>query len=166
MPVKIRGPRKSDRPALRALVESTGVFVPVEVEAAVELFDAALVPGQPDGYHVLVLEDDGEFAAYACFGHVPMTETTFDLYWIAVSPARHGRGLGRRMLAAVYDAVRAMGGRKIIAETSDKPGYEATNAFYRATGWEERGRIPDFYRPGDTKVTYVRDVPPTSESPE
>jgi GNAT superfamily N-acetyltransferase len=161
---RIRAPRPSDRPALRALVEAAGNFVPIEIDTAVELFDAALVPGQPEGYHVLVLEDDGEFAGYACFGHVPMTEFTFDLYWIAVDPARHGRGLGRALVRAVEDAVRAMGGRKIVAETSDKPGYEATNAFYRATGWEERGRIPDFYRPGDTKVTYVRDVPPKSEA--
>ncbi len=165
MSLTVRKPRETDRAALRALVESTGVFTPGEVETAIELFDASLVPGQPAGYHCLMLEDSGALVGYACFGEVPLTQGTYDLYWIAVSSARQRRGLGRATLLAVLDAVRARGGRKLVAETSDKPGYGATNAFYRATGFEEQGRLPDFYRLGDTKVIYVKDVAPRIETP-
>ena len=41
-------------------------------------------------------------------------------------------------------------------ETSGRPDYEATRRFYRAAGFTEAGRVPDFYKPGDDCVVYYK----------
>lgn len=85
-----------------------------------------------------------------------MTEGTFDLYWIAVDPARQGTGIGRALLAAVEELVRAEGGRMMLVETAGKPAYAATRAVYAACGYREVARVPDFYEDGDDKIVYAR----------
>lgn len=85
-----------------------------------------------------------------------MTRGTFDLYWIAVDPAHQGRGLGRSLLAAAEDAVRAAGGRMLLVETAGKAAYAATRAVYDACGYREVARVPDFYEDGDDKVVFAR----------
>lgn len=95
-------------------------------------------------------------AGYACFGATPMTLGTWDLYWIAVDPALHGRGIGTVLMRAVEDAIRAEGGRLVIIETASKPSYDATRRFYeRHAGCREVARVPDFYAVGDDKVMYA-----------
>src|SRR5438067_14273 len=72
----------SDRPALLQLVGQDGLFSKEEVSVALELIDAALA--EPGGeYRVLIAELDGKLAGYICYGPTPMTEGTWDLYWIA-----------------------------------------------------------------------------------
>jgi ribosomal protein S18 acetylase RimI-like enzyme len=95
-------------------------------------------------------------AGYACFGATPLTQGTFDLYWIAVDPVLHGAGVGRALMRAVEDAVRGEGGRLLLIETASKPSYAKTRAFYIAWRCEEVARIKDFYAVGDDKVIYAR----------
>jgi ribosomal protein S18 acetylase RimI-like enzyme len=109
-----------------------------------------------EGYRFVVAEEAGEVAGYACFGAAPMTKGTFDLYWIAVDPARQGRGIGRALLRASEEAVRAEGGRMLLVETAGKAAYAATRAVYAACGYREVARVPDFYEDGDDKIVYAR----------
>ena len=85
-----------------------------------------------------------------------MTRGTWDLYWIAVDPARQGRGIGRALLVAVEDAVREQGGRRLLVETAGKAAYARTRAMYLAWGFRQVARLPDFYEEGDDKVIYVK----------
>ncbi len=48
------------------------------------------------------------------------------------------------------------GGSRVYVETSSRPLYEPTRAFYLARGYREEARLPDFYGPGDAKVMYVK----------
>ncbi len=115
-----------------------------------------------EGYRFVVAEVDagsgrgGEVAGYACFGETPMTKGTFDLYWIAVDPAHQGRGVGRALLSAAENVVRAAGGRMLLVETAGKPSYAATRAVYTACGYVEVARVPDFYEDGDDKIVLAR----------
>ncbi len=150
----IRRVSAADRPRIHAILVATGVFTPEEVECADELVaEAALQPEKGD-YLVHVLEADGEVAGYVCYGATPLTEGTFDLYWIAVDPARHGEGHGQRLIAFVEDQLRASGGRLLLIETSSKDSYGPTQGFYLRCGYAELARIPAFYRPGDDKIVY------------
>ena len=145
---------REDRGPLRDLVVATGVFTEEEVEIALELIDAVLgVPEQTD-YIIRVCEEEGKVAGYYCVGPTPATEGTFDLYWVAVDPALHGKGIGRALDEHACDLIRGMSGRLIIAETSSLPRYSKTRDFYVRRGYGEIAKIADYYRPGDDLVVY------------
>jgi GNAT superfamily N-acetyltransferase len=145
---------REDRGPLRDLVVATGVFTEEEVEIALELIDAVLgVPEQTD-YIIRVCEEEGKVAGYYCVGPTPATEGTFDLYWVAVDPALHGKGIGRALDDHACELIRGMSGRLIIAETSSLPRYSKTRDFYVRRGYTEIAKIADYYRPGDDLVVY------------
>jgi GNAT superfamily N-acetyltransferase len=150
-------PRAQDRLALRTLVAETGFFSGEEVAIAEELLVETLRRGAgASGYHFLLADCPGALAGYSCFGPIPGTRSSWDLYWIVVARASQGRGLGRRLLAATETAVAAAGGTRVYAETSSRPQYAPTRAFYAACGYQEAARLTDFYAPGDGKVIYCR----------
>lgn len=157
--------RAPDRPRVRELVVAAGNFNDAEVATAVELVDEALGKGDASGYFFLVLEEDaGERAVqgYACYGPVPLTVGTYDLYWIVVDPAAQGKGHGRRLLEAVERRIRDAGGRKLLIETSSQESYAGTIRFYERSGYELAARIRDFYKVGDDKLVFAKDFTPGS----
>lgn len=154
--VVMRALRPGDVGAVVRVVEETGVFRPCEVEVARELLEAAAEAGPASGYEVVVAESAGRVVGYACWGPTPCTEGTFDLYWIAVSPSSGRRGVAAALLREVESDVLSRGGRLLIAETSGTEPYAAARSFYVRTGFREEARIPDFYKPGDDKVVFVK----------
>jgi len=48
---------------------------------------------------VVVIDDDApdRVLGYACFGKTPMTDATYDLYWLVVAEAARGRGIGANL---------------------------------------------------------------------
>lgn len=153
----LRDLEPGDREILPALLADTGMFAPMEIAVALELADIALKGAEPADYHFrIAAETGGPMIGYACFGPTPLAEGTFDLYWIAVSPAFQGRGVGRLLLTAAEDEARKRGGRLMVVETSSREKYAPTRDFYLAAGYGLAARIPDFYRPGDDKLIYVR----------
>jgi ribosomal protein S18 acetylase RimI-like enzyme len=52
----------------------------------------------------------------------------------------------------------ALGARVIVIETSDQEALARARNFYLKRGYEERGRIPDFYAEGDSKVIFSRSL--------
>jgi len=152
--VNIRELRPPDRGAIRDMLVRTGVFTAEEVIIALELVDAVLEKEDQTDYVIRVCEEEGSVAGYYCIGPTPATEGTFDLYWIAVTPGRQGRGIGGFLNADAEAYIRAHGGRLIIVETSSRPLYEPTRAFYCRRGYAELSRIKDYYRPGDDLVVY------------
>jgi predicted N-acetyltransferase YhbS len=152
----IRLLRREDRAPLDALLRATGVFSEDEVGIALELIDAVLdKPGQRD-YIIRVCEEEGAVLGYYCVGPTPATQATFDLYWVAVDPAHHGKGVGAALDRHALDLIREMGGRLVIAETSSRSAYDGTRAFYARRGYAELARIKEYYRPGDDLVVYGR----------
>ncbi|MCA9612522.1 MAG: GNAT family N-acetyltransferase [Myxococcales bacterium] len=152
--------RIDHREELLAHVRATGAFRDDELEVARELIDEGLKAldeerEHPD-YEFVVAEHDGRAVGYACFGLASLSDGFFDLYWIVVDPHTQGRGIGRSLLRAAEKRAAARGGRWLVAETSGMPSYEATRAFYRASGYVELGRLPEFYRAGDDKIFFGR----------
>lgn len=151
--------RPEHRPHLVALLAGVEQFSAEEREVALELIDEGLHPrGRPEErYEFAVAEGEGgALLGYACFGRTPLAEGVWDLYWIAVEPARQGGGAGRAIMAEVERRVRAAGGRLLLVETASKPSYDGTRAFYERLGYREAARVRDFYRPGDDKVIYEK----------
>ena len=108
-----------DRAPLHQLLTKDGLFTREEVSVALELIDGALA--EPGGeYRVLVAElGDGALAGYICYGPTPMTEGTWDLYWIVTHPDARGGGVARALVARMEEelrgARRAPGARRDLA---------------------------------------------------
>lgn len=146
----------SDALAVEKIVSSSGFFRPDEVPVAVELVEERLEKGTKSGYEFVVLEINGSTVAYACFGLIPCTLYSYDLYWIATHEDFRGLGLGTTVLAEVEKAVASAGGKSVYIETSYLPKYEPTRAFYLKNNYIEKARFEDFYADGDDKVVYVK----------
>lgn len=153
----VRPMTERDRERVLDIIRSTGMFTADEIQVAGELIDIFLDrPGQRD-YVVVVAEDEnGRLAGYLTYGPTPLTEGTYDLYWMAVAPEVQGRGFGRELVLWLEQQVGAAGGRLVLIETSSQPKYEKTRRFYLGLGYQEASRIPDFYKAGDDRITYTK----------
>ncbi|HVR06676.1 MAG TPA: GNAT family N-acetyltransferase [Thermoanaerobaculia bacterium] len=159
--MRIRPLAARDRARILELVTATGNFTAAEIDVAMEVVDEALAdPAFPRGdYRAYVAEDgDGRVAGYECHGPTPLTEGTYDLYWIAVDPAFQGAGFGRALLAFAEADVRATGGRLLLIETSSQESYGATIRFYEKSGYPLAARIKGYYRPGDDKLIFAKQL--------
>jgi ribosomal protein S18 acetylase RimI-like enzyme len=152
----------SDRSPIEQMVIASGKFTDVEIATAMELVDETLEKGEEkSGYIFAVLEDgrdDGRVAGYACYGHVPLTVGVYDLYWIVVDPAYQGKKLGRHLIEHVEKDVLERGGRMILIETSSQETYGDTVRFYERTGYHLAARIRNFYRIGDDKLIFQKEL--------
>lgn len=151
----IRPLQLRDRAPLSQLLTKDGLFTREEVSVALELVDAALA--EPGGeYRVLCADLDGKLAGYVCYGPTPMTEGTWDLYWIATHPDARGNGVARALVARMEHELRAMGARLVRVETSHLDGYGAARAFYERLEYPVCAVMPDFYKPGDDLVVMLK----------
>ena len=156
MDVQLRDLRPGDREGIFRILSETAVFRPEEIDVAMELVDAALGHPEQKDYAFCVAESGNVVTGYACWGPTPCTRGTWDLYWMAVSPSCHGKGLAAMLLARAEEDMASRSGRLCIIETSSLPPYEAARRFYLKHGYEETARIPDFYAPGDARIIYTR----------
>jgi len=149
-------PHPSDAEIIHEIVSSSGFFSPAEIDIALELLHERIAKGESSGYYFLFAEVEGNVIGYACFGPIPCTLTSFDLYWIAVSPDLRGSGAGGKIIAEAEAEIRRMGGTRIYVETSSRELYLPTRGFYSKCGYEEEAVFKDFYAPGDNKVVLLK----------
>lgn len=155
-PLLVRTPRHAERDAIVATITSDATFKASEVTVAVELIDAALA-GSADYLLLVALRDDA-IVGYICFGPTPMTDATWDLYWVVVGSAHRGLGAARTLVAGMEAEVKARGGRQVRVETSETEGYGAARALYARLGYPEASVLPHFYGDGDALITYYKQL--------
>ncbi len=160
--VAIRPLQPRDRSRIEEMVLSSGKFTDKETVTAMELVDEALKKGEEaSGYIFAVLEDrrgPSVVKGYACYGPTPLTQGVYDLYWIVVDPKEQGKGFGRLLIEHVERDVMKRGGRMILIETSSQESYGATIRFYGRAGYERVARIKNFYRIGDDKLVFSKEL--------
>lgn len=150
-------PGEQDGLQIHAINANTTVFSQEEVECVDELWEEYLARGsESSGYYFLVEKEAGRVLGYTCYGPRSLTSGTFDLYWIAVDPNARGAGIGRKLLAATEQAIRTLGGRLLVLETSGLLTYEPTRKFYLSTGYTLEATLKDFYHAGDDLVIFTK----------
>ena len=150
---------ESDIENVRRIVSSSSFFNIDEIEIAVELVIDNFEKKEKSDYK-FIFADEGDFTSgYSCFGHIGGTESSYDLYWIAVDESLRGKGIGKKLLEETVSAVSKTGGGRIYAETSSKDQYDPTRRFYLSNGFYQEAFIQNFYAPGDGKLIYTRFVP-------
>ncbi len=149
---------ESDMARVRRLVEITGFFHQYEIDIAVELVDEYLKKREASGYHFIMADYYGRLAGYVCYGPIPCTESSFDLYWIAVHPNFQERGLGRQLMNESEKRIRRMGGTRIYVDTSSRDQYASTRAFYESCGYTVEAIQEDFYAAGDGRLIFCKNL--------
>ncbi len=156
MKTDIRPMTSADKAAVMDILRTLPEFTPEEVVVAEEVIDSYLQNSLSSVYHAFVAEDASSVAGYVCYGPTPMTEGTWDMYWLAVAAGKQGQGMGRALMAFAEDRIRESGGRLIVIETSGRPQYEKTRGFHESQGYTNIGGIADFYAPGDDKLFFEK----------
>lgn len=151
--------RASDPNAVGQLVAATGFFSAAEKDVAVELVDEALARGAASGYYFVFADSQGaagKLDGYSCYGPIPATASSFDLYWIAVAPSVQRNGLGRELLEETERSAARAGAKQMFVDTSGREQYAPTRAFYERMGYTIAASLEDFYAPGDAKIIYAK----------
>ncbi|MEQ9561678.1 MAG: GNAT family N-acetyltransferase [Woeseiaceae bacterium] len=151
--------RASDVVAVRSLVAETGFFSAEEIDVAAELVEETLTRGKAAGYEFVFADApdaSGRLLGYSCYGAIPATVSSFDLYWIAVAAGKQRSGLGRELIRESERQARAMGASRMFVDTAGREQYAPTRAFYERMGYRKAAVLDDFYAPGDAKVIYAK----------
>lgn len=155
--MKIRfGVTPLDREPLEELLMATGFFNAEELTVALELVDDRLANGETSHYRFLIAEEEERAIGYACWGRIPGTVASADLYWIAVHPDWQGRRVGRALLEAAEGWMAREARPRVYLETSTRPQYTPTRAFYLRCGYTLVAELEDYYAPGDGKAIFFK----------
>ena len=138
------------------LVQSSGFFSATEIELACELAEDRLEHGRQSSYQFLFAEDNEQLIGYTCYGLIPATAGSYDLYWIVVSETLRGQSFGKSLLQKTESLIRNDGGTRLYAETSSRSQYAPTHRFYENCGYIAEAVLKDFYAPGDSKIIYTK----------
>ena len=83
--MNIRSLVEKDRARLLSILIKTRAFTSAEIDVAMELIDIVLKDKNQEDYEIDCMADDQDQAiGYICYGLAPMTQGTFDLYWICL----------------------------------------------------------------------------------
>ena len=155
----IRPTTPAETDTLVALTDATGLFKPFEVDALREVLDDYHATNHADDHHAITFEENGEILGFAYYAPAPMTEGSWQLYWIAVRKDQQGRGVGSRLLRHVEEDIRAKRrGRVLFIETGSLPHYEWTRQFYRKNRYEQHALLKDFYAASDSMVVFRKEM--------
>ncbi len=149
-------PRESDLEAVASILKRSGFFNAEEQEVGVSLVKERLQLGEPSLYFFQFAERQQQVLGYTCFGPIPGTRSSYDLYWFAVDPAHQKQGIGSLLLAGTEAEIEKRGGKRIYIETSSSELYVPTRSFYTSHGYELEARLAHYYAPGDDKLIYVK----------
>jgi ribosomal protein S18 acetylase RimI-like enzyme len=149
-------PVPEDIQSIREIVESTGFFRADEIDIAVELVEERLSKGKSSGYEFLFACQNMKPVAYSCYGLIPCTIKSYDLYWIVTHNNCRGMGIGSYLLKLTEQEIAKNGGYGIYAETSSREQYESTRKFYEKNDYQMKACFENFYDDSDDKVVYVK----------
>jgi GNAT superfamily N-acetyltransferase len=81
---------------------------------------------------------------------------TAELKRMYMSPGARGKGLGRRLVAALETEARALGARRLVLETGVRQA--SAIALYRATGFQPIPLYGEYCLSPDTSICLGKDL--------
>jgi ribosomal protein S18 acetylase RimI-like enzyme len=148
--------KPTDVAAIETIIRSSGFFSAEEIDIAQELAEEKLELGAASSYQFLFAENEDIVFGYSCFGLIPMTSASYDIYWIAVNQHLRSKGLGKKLMEKSEEIIRSLGGKRVYVETASRKQYQTTHSFYQSCGYHQAAFLEDFYAEGDGKIIYVK----------
>lgn len=139
---------------LDALVELERACYPPNQAYSREEYRYALTKAK--AINLLLDEGAGPVGFIGAFHH--RAHKLGHIYTVNVHPKERGRGLGRMLMEACHDRLRALGMRRCLLEVNVEN--EPAMRLYEATGYTRAERLKDYYtqyRVNDAWL-YVRDL--------
>jgi len=151
--LSIRPATSGDRSAIATIAEAT------------ELFPGDMLPDMIAGYldgsvpdiWLTVCSMD-EPVAFAFCEPERMTNGTWNLLAIGVTPDRQSEGIGAHLLQRLEALLREAGHRVLLVETLGRPEFSRTRSFYLNNGFVEEACIRDFYEAGGDKIVFWKQL--------
>jgi GNAT superfamily N-acetyltransferase len=110
---------------------------------------------------VLAVVDDEIVGITTVKHHSPYAA---EVYLMAVKPAFHRHGIGRRMLRRVEERLAADGVEflqvKTLSASRPDAGYEKTREFWLASGFRPLEEFPTLWDPENPALQLIKTVPP------
>lgn len=152
-------PQANELETLVALTEATGFFQSDEIAIVREMLQEFVEQPDADEYLWVVYRDavGAPPLGYACYGPASMAVGTYDLYWIAVDKTQQDKKIGSALLRYIEEDLEKRGARQLYIETSDKPQYAPTRAFYERRGYALVAHFRDYYALDDGKVIFFKE---------
>jgi ribosomal protein S18 acetylase RimI-like enzyme len=151
----VRPTLKQDNHALISMMRETKIFKDEEIKIAEELLQEYLRTQNPTDYRFYsYVTKEGEVCGFACFGSTHITKSTYDFYWLVVSPSNQRKGVGTNLLKFVEQTIINEGGKLILVETSSIDSYAAARRFYEYNGYRQLAKIHAYYDVNDDLVIY------------
>ncbi len=147
--IEIRESRAADAPGLQQIAAETGLFPP---EMLAGMLDPVLA-GEAEAIWLTGLIDN-QIAGFCYAVPEALTDGTWNMLALAVSPGQQGSGLGAALVRGLEDRLRGASQRVLIVDTSGTEAFARTRRFYAQNLYEEEARIRDYWAAGDDKVIF------------
>jgi ribosomal protein S18 acetylase RimI-like enzyme len=155
----IRPLHKGDRDTIQRILTRSTSFDQMEIATAEESVNMALDHRGNGEYSIYCAHmPQGDPLGFICFGHIPTTDRCYDLHWIVVDKKFTGRGVGGELLLFMEESLVKKNGRRIYIEISSAPKYNPIRHFYENRGFFVDSVLDDFYRDGEDKFIYRKDL--------
>jgi ribosomal-protein-alanine N-acetyltransferase len=138
-------------------------FMPRDLEGVLEIdrevfggYDPSIFTAfyEYHGGTSLVAESNGRIAGFILgFKHTPLEGRVF---WLAVRPGFQGRGVGRRLLAAIMSIFRRIGA--VSATLEVRISNKKAQSLYSLMGFRMTGIYPSYYSDGETAIIMKRSL--------
>lgn len=148
---------EEDLKGIESILISSGFFYDFEIEIALGLA-AESIGLSPEicGYHWMKVNNEDGLIAFANYTRNSFSVHSWDLYWLAVHENHRHKKIGSALLKAVEEDIRKKGGKILWLDTSGRPLYKSTEAFYQRNGFDLKASLKDFYAFGDPKQVYSK----------
>ncbi len=149
----------SEKSACLKIARGVGVFKPQEIEVLKEVLEEC--SGCQDEDYVIFLEKEGDSVlGLIIFSRTDITESAWDIYWLIVAKDVQGRGMGKKLVKRMEDFILEREPLAILrVETSTKHEYAHARNLYLRCGFNEAGKIPDFYAKDDDLLIFYKKIP-------
>lgn len=132
------------------------VFKEEELKILSEVLEAC---SKSKDYMLLYEKAGDKIAGFIILGRTPLTEFCWDIYWLAVDKEFQEKGIGKRLIKRAEDYILSNTKRAIIRiETSSLKQYAHARGLYKRAGFNEAGRIANFYSLGDDLIIFSKEI--------
>jgi len=147
---------KKDLKELKVIIKDNIFFKVEEQKLAISLIEEYLSKKEKSGYSFVLAICDSKIVAYTCYGKIPCTKNSYDLYWIVVNKKFRGCGYGSEILIETEKQVKKQKGKSLYIETSSRKVYNKTRNFYLKNSYKIAAILKDFYAKFDDKFVFVK----------